>query len=264
MSGFDKDWLALREPADVAARHWGLVEELARHLAGIEDAALLDIGCGTGSTWRSLNGRLPGTVYWQLLDYNAVLLEEARRRIGGNRRVRFRKHDLNDIGGLPLEGVRVVTASALFDLCSERFCAALVDRLSSVGCGLYAALNYDGIMRWSLPHPMDGQMVNLFNRHQRTDKGLGEALGPEATDCLAHHLTARGFGVRAESSPWRLNGEDASLQTELLRGFHQPLLEISGLPEATINGWLKYRLAAIGEPGSSCLVGHKDLLALPA
>lgn len=263
MSGFDKDWLALREPADRAARHGGLLDDLAGHLGAREHAHVLDIGCGTGSTWRSLNDRLPGQVTWTLLDHDPALLDEARRRIGAESRVAFRQHDLNAIAGLPLQGVSVVTASALFDLCSECVCTELADRLASARIGLYAALNYDGVMHWSLPHPLDGQMVDLFNRHQRTDKGFGAALGPDATACLARLLTAHGFSVRIEDSPWRMDTGTAALQAEFLHGLRRPLLEMSDLSEAVINDWLEFRLSAIGQPGSSCLVGHTDLLALP-
>ncbi|MBW8322401.1 MAG: class I SAM-dependent methyltransferase [Rhizobium sp.] len=263
MSGFDKDWLALREPADRAARHDGLLDNLARHLAGRENARVLDIGCGTGSTWRSLGDRLPAKVGWTLLDHDADLLEEAELRIGQNSQVGFRQHDLNDIDGLPLEGVDVVTASALFDLCSERFCEAVADRLASARIGLYAALNYDGIMDWSLPHPLDKQMVDLFNRHQRTDKGFGPALGPDATACLARQFAACGFNVRIGDSPWRMDAASTALQVELLNGLRRPLLEISELSDETVAGWLEYRLSAISQPGSSCRVGHTDILALP-
>ncbi|WP_395516666.1 methyltransferase domain-containing protein [Pseudorhizobium flavum] len=263
MSGFDKDWLALRETADQATRDMGLVEELATYLQGMDRPFILDIGCGTGSTLRSLKDHLPRYAGWLLLDYDPLLLEEASRRAGTNAHVTFRQHDLNDINALPLEGVSVVTASALFDLCSDGFCAALADRLAAAGCGLYAALNYDGVMRWSPEHPLDGQMTDLFNRHQRTDKGFGPALGPDATACLAKHLKARGFTVTTAESPWRLDQSSAALQTEFLGGLRQPLLEASELPDTTIDNWLDFRLAAIGTPGASCLIGHCDLLALP-
>ncbi|MCM2472301.1 methyltransferase domain-containing protein [Rhizobium sp. CG5] len=263
MSGFDKTWLALREPADIAARHGALVQDLAGHLASLENARILDIGCGTGSTWRSLSDRLPGDVNWHLLDYDPTLLQEAARQIGLNSKVGFLQHDLNDIAALPLDGVDVVTASALFDLCSEQLCTDLADRLASARIGLYAALNYNGLMHWSLPHPLDGEIVDLFNRHQRTDKGLGTALGPDATDCLTRVLTARGFRVKIEDSPWRLDANSRALQIELLNGLRQPLLEMKDLPEAKIDEWLGYRRDMVGEAGSLCLVGHADLLALP-
>lgn len=263
MSGFDKDWLTLREPADHMARHPRLVEHLAGALAARSADHIMDIGCGTGSTWRSLQPRMPAGTSWTLVDYDPVLLQEAAARIGPGKDVAFQRHDLNDIQGLPLQGIGLVTASALFDLCSEEFCAAFAERLAASRCGLYAALNYDGIMEWSLSHPLDQQMVGFFNDHQRTDKGFGRALGPDATECLRHIFTTRGFAVEVEDSSWLLGPADQDLQRELLKGLRQPILEISGLQELKVDDWLRYRLDAISLPGSSCRVGHKDLLALP-
>ncbi|MCD2184655.1 class I SAM-dependent methyltransferase [Rhizobium sp. GN54] len=263
MSGFDTHWLALREPADRAARHPGLINSLAEYLRGQDAPLVLDIGCGTGSTWRSLAGRLPAGTRWLMLDNDPLLLDEAARRIGSDDDVTFHRHDLNDVEGLPLEGVSVVTASALFDLCSERFCAALADRLAAARCGLYAALNYDGSMRWFPPHPLDAGMVELFNRHQRTDKGFGPALGPDAVACLTRQLAKRGFFVRTGDSPWRLDADMAELDAELLKGLRGPLIEMSGVSDVAIDDWLAYRLAGLGKQRGSDLVGHTDILALP-
>ena len=263
MSGFDKDWLALREPADRAARDERLVEGLACYLEKMERPRLLDIGCGTGSTLRSLSEHVPEETSWLLLDNDPLLLAEASRRAGTDRRIEFRVHDLADLDALPLDGVSVVTASALFDLCSERFCAALADRLAEEGCGLYAALNYDGVMRWSPQHPLDDRMTDFFNRHQRTDKGFGPALGPDATACLAGQLTSRGFTVATGESPWQLDGRTAALHAELLKSLREPLVAAGDFPETTVDEWLEFRLDAISRPGASCLVGHRDLLALP-
>ncbi len=47
MSGFDKDWLALREPVDLRSRARPLVEHLSRHLEGVTSPVIIDIGCGT-------------------------------------------------------------------------------------------------------------------------------------------------------------------------------------------------------------------------
>jgi len=264
MTGFDKAWLAVREPADLAARNKALMGELARFLAADEQPHILDIGCGTGSTWRSLSDHVPGSTSWRLVDYDPALLAEAARSIGAGNRVEFRQHDLNNLAGLPLDGVSAVTASALLDLCSERFCDALSERLSVHGCALYAALNYDGVMRWSVDHALDGQVVDLFNRHQRRDKGFGPALGPDATSCMAEQLTARGYLLRIEDSPWELDARTAALQTELLKGLRQPLLEMRSLGEQEIDDWLAFRLAALKSESSTCTIGHKDLFGLPA
>jgi SAM-dependent methyltransferase len=264
MSGFDPTWLALREPADRAARDRALVEALARHVALAPEPLLVDIGCGTGSTWRQLSARMPGNTDWLLLDHDPALLAAGRQRVGADPRVRFRLHDLNDIGGLGLGGVAAVTASALFDLCSDAFCAALVARIAEHGCGFYAALNYDGRVTWSDAHPLDRAVVAAFNRHQRSDKGFGPALGPEATACLTGLFEARGYHVVIGDSSWRMDREAADLQAAFLEGFRRPLTETGDIAEMEIGNWLSYRMSAISVPGSLCEVGHKDLFALPA
>lgn len=264
MSGFDKDWLSLREPADRSARDAGLVHALADFLAAQEEPSVLDIGCGTGSTWRSLSGALPPSTSWQLLDYDPLLLEEAERRIGPDQPVRFRQHDLNDLDGLPLGGVSVVTASALFDLCSDEFCRRFLIRVAAARRGFYAALNYDGQIRWNTPHPLDDVAVESFNRHQQTDKGFGPALGPHATASLATALEELGYRVQVGASPWVIGDDQKDLHAAFLAGMRQPLLEIGLLSPAEIEAWMVYRRAEIASPGSMLEVGHTDLLALPA
>lgn len=263
MSGFDKNWLALREPADSRARASDLIDRLCVHLVAAKPhRALLDIGCGTGSTFRTLSSYVPPDTTWHLLDYDPLLLAEAERRIGERPAVRFQQHDLNDLKSLPLDGVTVVTASALFDLCSADFCNRFIETISQRGNGLYAALNYDGVMHWTQPHPLDEQVVADFNRHQRIDKGFGPALGPDATQHLRLGLEWSGYIVRVAPSPWMLGPAEAGLQEELLRGMLNPLIEIGNLSSSQIRDWLGFRLACIAPAGSSCVVGHTDLIAL--
>jgi SAM-dependent methyltransferase len=262
MSGFDKDWLTLREPVDRQARASSLVDELAQHLEASAAPSILDIGCGTGSTWRSLASDLPAATRWTLLDYDPLLLLEAERRIGVGT-VSFRQFDLNEVEALPLSDVTVVTASALFDLCSAAFCDRFCALLGRAGTGLYAALNYDGVMTWSVRHPLDAQVVEDFNRHQHFDKGLGPALGPDATEYLRQSLEYRGYRVHIDDSPWVMGPANSSLQEAFLLGLEKPMSEIGNLTQAEIGAWLKFRLSAISQNNSSCVVGHTDILALP-
>lgn len=261
MSGFDKDWLALREPADIAARDPALVDRLA-HALHVPSPALLDIGCGTGSTYRTLHTRLPEAACWTLLDYDPALIAEARRRIG-DERVSFCQFDLNQLEDLPLEGIDCVTASALFDLCSPAFCDRFVARISAAGAGLYAALNYDGLMSWSIKHPLDADITRDFNAHQQRDKGLGPALGPSATGYLEAALTDAGYTVLIADSPWILGRDASRLQNELLAGIANAVSETGNLTSEEVSAWLKFRNEAVMADDSLCRIGHTDILALP-
>lgn len=260
MTGFDIDWLDLREPADRRARDARLLQSAVDLIAGSDHPHVLDIGCGTGSTYRAFRGRLRDDVRWSLFDHDEALLEEAQRRVGGEK-ITFIRGDLNVLAALPLDGMTIVTASALFDLCSGGFIERFARRLRQTGAGLYATLNYDGRMIWSVSHPLDEVVTKAFNAHQRTDKGFGISAGPDAWKMVAACLQAQGYKVEVGSSTWLMEAEEAPLQRLFLRGVANAVAEQGAVAGAALEEWHAFRSAAVGEAGSSCRVGHQDVLA---
>lgn len=260
MSGFEARWLDLREPADIAARDSALLAAAAAYLAARPQALAVDLGCGTGSTLRTLGPLVPG-LRWRLVDNDPALLAEAERRRPPGSVVETVLADLGDLDALQLRPARLATASALFDLASRDFVAGLAGRLAREKIGLYAALSYDGTIVFDSPHAEDAAMVALFNAHQRGDKGLGPALGPDAGAVLAEELAGHGLTVRTEPSPWRLDASMAGLQAKFVEGIATAVRETGELPEAAIAAWLEARLAETASSG--CKVGHLDVLALP-
>jgi hypothetical protein len=246
---FDAAWLDLREPADRAARDPGL---LAAATAWLGDGLAVDLGAGAGATLRAFPC---GAARWRLVDRDSRLLAVAAHRHPAAERV---EADLADLDALPLAGARLVTASALLDLCPADWLAALADRVASAGAGFYAALSYDGAMAWTPARPDDAAVTAAFNRHQRRDKGLGPALGPAAAGAAAAAFAARGFTVRHAPSPWRLGPGDAPLRAELVAGIAAAAAEAGCV---TAGAWGQARRAASGT--GSCVVGHADVLALP-
>lgn len=260
MSGFDTHWLALREPVDAAARD----ETLLLAAAGLAEAKIVvDIGCGTGSTYRTISPRLSRPARWRLIDHDARLLDEAGRRHGDMlERV---EADINAIATLPLSDAGLVTASALFDLCSKPFISTFVARLAEVGAPLYAALNYDGSMQWSKHHPLDEAVTEAFNAHQRCDKGLGlggASLGPQAWSVLADRLKDCGYRVRVAESPWVMSAAELDLQRMFLDGVAVAVFEQGEFDEAELREWKEYRRRQIERQDCLCRVGHQDVLAI--
>lgn len=260
MSGFDKQWLTLREPVDLMARDKPLMAAAAGSITTNEHPIILDIGCGTGSTFRALSPYLQNPPTWLLFDNDDRLLSEASRLHG--EAVEARQGDLNDIDALPLAETTLVTASALFDLCSQQFIERFTLKLARTGTGLYAALNYDGVMQWSKPHPLDEVVTTNFNAHQRGDKGFGPALGPSAWEVLATALTRQGYSVRCAESPWIMTSANSELQELFLNGIIRAILEYGELDEAEIRDWSQFRHRMIERDGSLCRVGHQDVLGL--
>jgi hypothetical protein len=270
MSGFTVAWLDLREEADKRARDRSLQQQALQWLGCGDTPTLLesivvDLGAGTGSTLRALSAPGSQHLVWRLVDLDGDLLDEAVRRHGKHYRIEDYQSDLTVTGELPLGGARLVTASALFDLVSEKFVDALVARLVALrktwASGLYAALSYDGTTTWTPAHSLDDAVLQAFNRDQCKDKGFGPALGPAAAAYLQQALQQAGFRVRVAQSPWQLDAADAEMVRELINGIVHAVAQDYGLDATALAEWKAFRLAQLQH--GTCTVGHLDVLALP-
>lgn len=263
MSGFSIDWLDLREPADFAARDKTLAAQVVHWLMADHDIApvIVDLGAGTGSTLRALT-RLGATkCIWRLVDHDPALLNEALRRHARDESVEDYEADLRQLDELPLGGIRLLSASALFDLASAAMVDALIRRLPPQHCAFYAALNYDGRTQWSIAHDLDHAVLDAFNRDQLRDKGLGPALGPQSPAYLQKALHAAGYHVHTADSPWLLDNRHSAMVTALIHGIHDAVSDGYGLDPQALADWKRFRLSHVAD--GTCLVGHVDVLALP-
>jgi SAM-dependent methyltransferase len=281
MSGFSPEWLALREPADTRARDPGLLGALAAHLAGRDSVDVVDLGCGTGANIRAIAPALGATQRWTLVDYDATLLTAARTALlawadegsevgpsialtkaGRVITVEFRQADLmQDLEAVLGGGPDLVTASALFDLCSADFINRMARAVAGEGAAFYTVLTYDGEQSWHPAHPADADMNAAFNEHQQIDKGFGSAAGPAAPAALALAFRQGGYEVVEAPSPWRIDGrmgaDEQALIDALAGGFAGAVSEIGRVPPDVIADWL-----AMSRDES--VVGHIDTLALPS
>jgi hypothetical protein len=256
------EWLALREPADVAARSTEVTQAIADALRSEGPIRALDLATGTGSNIRFLASRLPAPQEWIAVDRDAVLLAQLPPDVTS---VRMELGSLGDpaLSGL-FAGRHLVTASALLDLVSESWIAALANRCFEVGAAVLFALNYDGRSVCSPPEPEDDLVLELFNRHQRgNDKGFGTAAGPDAGDCAARSFAAAGYRLRRARSDWDLGPDCQGLQRALIAGWAQAAREVAPDRAGLIGRWLARRLAHVSGGRSSVRVGHQDLAAWP-
>ena len=73
MSGFTAEWLALREPHDLAARNSTVLAAVAASANSLP-LRIIDLGCGSGSTIRAIQALLPTPQHWDLIDNDVELL----------------------------------------------------------------------------------------------------------------------------------------------------------------------------------------------
>jgi hypothetical protein len=160
------------------------------------------------------------------------------------------------------EGRALVTASALLDLVSEDWLRGLVASCAGHGSAVLFALNYDGRVECTPHDDADEEIVALVNAHQRTDKGFGPAVGPDATACAAQCFSAAGYLVDRDRSDWVLTPASEELQRQLIEGWAHAAAEIAPLRRELIDGWKARRLEHVDANRSHLVVGHEDLAAL--
>jgi SAM-dependent methyltransferase len=277
MSGFSPEWLALREPVDHRSRNAELAAALTARFQQRNSVTVVDLGCGTGSNLRATARLLPDAQSWTLVDYDERLLEAARNTLArwadaslvsgdqlaltkGSQQisVQFRRADLNAeleavLGGKP----DLVTASALFDLCSPGFIKTFARAVAGCGATFYTVLTYNGIQRWAPRQPSDNAMMAAFHAHQVTDKGFGPSAGPTAPAHIADAFRLAGYSVLEGDSPWLLGAQDQALVSDLASGFAGAVRETGAVDAKSVDAW-----ARIVRTGAE--VGHTDTLAFPA
>jgi trans-aconitate methyltransferase len=268
------DWLALREGADAAARSPRLAERLRNHLvAGAPPGVpvvIRDLGCGAGSMARWLAGRLPGPQLWILHDREPGLLASAapnppaRAADGAPVTARTRVSDLTALGAADLAGTALVTASALLDLLT----AEEVDRLAAacieVGAAALLALSVTGTVELEPPDPLDAALADAFGAHQRRRVAGRRLLGPDAGAAALDAFARRGAMVESRATSWRLGAERVELAREWLwRWVGAACVQRPELARSA-GSYLRRRLAACAAGQLRVVVGHVDVLALPA
>jgi hypothetical protein len=284
MTGFSADWLSLREPADTAARPSALIDWIAPSLPRDRSVHVLDLATGTGSNLRYLAPRLGGLQQWVLADHDSALLSAMPERLltwaasngaevsaagalltvqgeGFGCRVDRLQVDLaGDLDAVEFSRFDLVTTAALLDLVSDVWLEDLGRRCVAEGCSVLFALSYDGRIECTPADPLDARIRDLVNDHQRTEKGFGPALGPDAATRTVRLLERLGYEVRAEQSDWRIDAAQPLLQSELIAGWASAAAEMAPSDRALIDAWRERRLAWVRDGQSRLVVGHVDVV----
>ena len=253
-------WLALREPADAAARSAELAEQVRR----LAPTVVRDVGCGTGSMGRWLAPRLPGPQQWILHERDPGLLERAVAGMPATIVAQGRPGDITDLRAADLAGTSLVTASALLDLLTADEVDALAAACAAAGCAVLLTLSVTGHVEIAPPDPLDAVLAAAFDDHQRRTVDGRRLLGPDAGPVAEQALTRHGMTVLTRPSPWRLGPDSAELAEEWLRGWISAAVAQQPGLAAEAGRYLRRRLVASAAGVLRVTVGHVDLLAVPS
>ena len=260
MSGFSAAWLTLREPHDLRARNATVLDAVAGAFADHASLSIVDLACGTGSTYRAVSPHLPGGQRWRLYDNDLSLLARAASAPNVTTVSLDLAHDLE----AALDGpVDLVTTSALLDLVSGQWLERFTVEVAARRLPVYAALSYDGRTELEPGEPLDEAIVAAVNAHQRGDKGFGPALGPDAAQSAIERFERLGYSVVQGRSDWVFQPADREIQVETLSGWAAAARETGDPPLAEVIGWLKHRRDLVAAGRSKTRVGHVDFFARP-
>lgn len=271
---FADEWLQAREAADHGARSVELTQRLKRwvseRISGSSDRKglirILDIGTGRGSNAVYLAPALPMPQEWMLVDQDESLLREASHRAHQLKlacETQQRRILPKDFRVLISSNTDVVTASALIDLVSELWLAALVDEVTSKHVAILIVLSYTGNFVLSPTHKYDSRLQALVNQHQHGDKGTGAALGPDAAAMFAHKLKAKGYEVQVADTPWQLTKKDAKLAEMLMAGWVTAAKQQNPEFSEQLEDWFATRKQQLLAGKLKITVPHQDVLGLP-
>jgi hypothetical protein len=263
-----RGWLALREPADAAARAPDLVERLRRQLPATGRRVIHDLGCGTGAMGRWLAPLLPGPQQWVLHDRDADLLALAAdppgpAADGAVVTVECKQSDITRLRPDDLAGATLVTASALLDLLTEDELAGLVTVCVGAGCPILLTLSVVGHVEVTPADPLDCRVAAAFDAHQRRTTERGRLLGPDAVAFAVEEFGRRGAEVLVRPSPWRLGALQADLAAEWFTGWVGAACEQRAELAAETDVYTRRRLAQATAGQLAVTVDHADLLVLP-
>jgi SAM-dependent methyltransferase len=262
-------WLALREPADAAARSLELVEHLRRELPATGRRVVHDLGCGTGAMGRWLAPLLSGPQHWVVHDRDPDLLVLAAAALPGPAAdgaavtVEAKQSDITRLDPGDLADATFITASALLDMLTENELAGLVTACAGAGCPMLLTMSVVGRVELTPADPLDRRLAAAFDAHQRRPTERGRLLGPDAVALAVEEFRRLGAEALVRPSPWRLGAPQADLAATWFTGWVGAACEQQVELTAETDAYTRRRLAQAAAGALAVTVDHADLLVLP-
>lgn len=264
-----REWLALREPADAAARALDLVESLGRSRPATGRWVVHDLGCGTGAMGRWLAPRLSGPQHWVVHDRDVDLLNVAAAEHpglaadGAAVTVETRHSDITRLAPGDLAGATLITASALLDILTEEELGGLVRVCADGVRPLLLTLSVVGRVQLTPAEPLDRRVAAAFDAHQRRLTEGGRLLGPDAVVVAIERFSRLDAEVLVRPSPWRLGALQPDLAGQWFTGWVGAACEQEEELAVPAALYARRRLAQLAAGQLAIVVNHADLLVSP-
>jgi hypothetical protein len=144
--------------------------------------------------------------------------------------------------------------------------AAEIERIvaacAGAGCPTLATISVTGRVELTPPDPLDADIAEAFNAHQRRTVGGRGLLGPDAVGACVEAFGRRGMSVLLRPSPWRLGADQADLAATWFSGWVAAACEQRPELAHPVTAYASRRLAEAAAGRLGVVVHHSDLLAV--
>ncbi len=282
---FSKSWINMRIDYDNTSRSDILVNYLKKHKQK-SSLSLIDFCCGSGSffIWA-----LEKEILCQnclLIDNDINLLKSVKSNLRSyfkdiykiesntnNLDLRIKKFD-KPYASVVIEKYdcdkyekiintfHIISYSAALDLMSKKSINLALKRVNDNNI-LYFSLCFNGQVKWTPSNTFDKYILSHFNTHQRTDKGVGLALGSKSIEYIRKQASRFNYKIIMKDAPWVINNifqKDIIFMKRYVLDIKKSLFHMDGIDKDILRQWYEEKIKDIENKKIRLCVGHKDIL----
>ena len=260
MHEFQNKWLNLRESVDRNSRNKKILYLINKFYKNKKNIRIIDLGSGAGSNFRFLKPRLSNNQYWSFVDISHQSTNFFKKNIKFSSKIKktnFKIVDvINNLNKITFNDYNLVTGSAFLDILPKKWFKNF-HKLNIDTEIVYFALNYNGYFKFFPKHKDDKKILDIFNKDQKSDKGIGEvAVGPNCSKII-NSVFKKSHKTYVLDSTWDVN-KNFEFQIYFLN-FCKDIIEKNKL---NLDHWLEFRLKSIKEKNSRFILHNTDFLAI--
>ena len=260
MHEFNNNWLKLRETVDKKSRNLKIIQLINKKFDNNTPVSIIDLGTGTGSNFNYLKPKLKFSQNWVFTDISLNSINYFKQNLKLSNKIiktKFQIFDvINDLDKIKFKSFDIVTGSAFLDILPKNWFYKFHKFNSKTEIVLFA-LNYNGDFKFLPKHKNDKIIVNLFNKDQKTDKGIGnKAVGPNCSN-LINNIFKKTHHTYLMNSKWNVE-KNYQFQKYFLY-FCSKVIKKN---KVDYSSWLKFRYNCIKQRNSRLILQNTDFLAI--
>ena len=260
MHEFNNNWLNLRETVDKKSRNLRIIELINKRFNNNDEVSIIDLGTGAGSNFNYLKPKLKFYQNWFFTDISLNSMNYFKQNLKLSNKIiktKFQNFDvIKDLNKIKFKTFDIVTGSAFLDILPRSWFYKFY-KLNSKTEILLFALNYNGDFKFFPKHKYDKNIVNLFNKDQKTDKGIGDkAVGPDCSNLIINTFS-KTHNTYLMNSNW-----DVVKNYQFQKYFLYFCSNVIEKNKIDYSSWLKFRYNCIKQRNSRLILKNTDFLAI--